>query len=121
MVEKSRKKLANYTTEEIKQFLCNKPYTSPNKVTPNFLLIELKLRGEDITEFIDVVLYMLESKSNLFRVFGFGALRSVFPDIAVMIKSYHPEHSYESCKEEISKLRVILHNNNNINDKSTDH
>ena len=113
MVKKSRKQLAKFTVNDLRQHLYSQTFSCPNGWTPNFLLMELKARGEDITEHVDLILNMMEDESLLRRVFGYGALQSAYPFLANKTREYHPKNSIEHCREKVTDLRKICQIANN--------
>ncbi|MCK4886443.1 MAG: hypothetical protein KAS96_03585 [Planctomycetes bacterium] len=107
MVNKARKQLAELTVDDLRQHLYSRPFSCPNGWTPNFLLMELKARGEDITEHIDLILNMMEDESSFLRAMRRGALYSAYPFLAYKIKGYRPEKPIEQCREKVTELRKI--------------
>lgn len=72
---------------------------------PNFVLLELARRGEDIQQELPVVLEMLESDHPSRRGFGWAALTSAFPELAKKISNYRPNQSPEICRKKMEPLR----------------
>jgi hypothetical protein len=105
MIRNARRQLAKLTVDELRQQLYKPLYSDPKCWTPNFLLLELRARGEDIMQHIDLVLNMMEDESNLRRTFGYAALLSAYPHFANMIRGYNPSWKVEDCKKKITELR----------------
>jgi len=101
-IQRERKKFAVMTVEQLIQGLYD-----PKCWTPNFFLMELKSRGEDIQKHYNLVLSMMESDTSpLKRQFGYAALLSAFPDQAQKLKGYSPASSPDDCKAKVSMLRL---------------
>jgi hypothetical protein len=102
MVKHIRKRLAKLSVDEIQERLYNFWFSDS---TPNFLLLELRARGEDISQHLDCVLNMLGSESNLRRTFGYAALLSAYPNVANKMRGYNPSKPVEDCKQKVNELR----------------
>lgn len=105
LIRNERRKMAHLTVDELRQHLY-KPLFSGG-YTSNFLLLELRARGEDITEHIDLILNMLKDKSNLCRTLGYTALLSAYPHLANKMSGYNPSMPVEDCKTKVTELRKI--------------
>lgn len=103
-VRRARKRLAKFTVEELRQQLYA-PVFSPNRWPPNYLLLELRARGEDLNKHIELVLSMLEAEQPWLRAFGYGALLSAYPHLAPGLKGYRPSGPVEDCREKVQRLR----------------
>jgi len=101
---RARKRLAKFSIEELRQQLYA-PAFSPNRWPPNYLLLELKARGEDLNKHIELVLSMLEADAPWQRAFGYGALLSAYPHLVKDLKGYRPASPTEDCREKVAALR----------------
>jgi len=77
-------------------------------LTPNYLLLELKRRGEDIERDIIPILAMLESEAPIRRTLGWAALLSAFPYLVNLLGGYNPTHSVSECHEKVANLRRFV-------------
>src|SRR5512133_650254 len=103
-MRRARQRLARFTIEELRQQLYT-PAFSPNRWPPNFLLLELRARGEDLNKHVELVLGMLEAEQPWQRAFGYGALLSAYPQLARGLKGYRPSGSVDECREKVRELR----------------
>ena len=51
---------------------------------------------------------MLESDEHLQRVYGWDALRLVFPEETKMAADYDPRAAPDDCRDKIAKLKATL-------------
>jgi hypothetical protein len=110
MIRKQRRNLAKLTVDELHQQL-HKPLLSDGH-TPNFLLLELRARGEDISKHVDMVLNLMEAESFLRRSVGFAALLSAYPQLARRMRPYNPNWSVERCRQCVAELRKMISSGN---------
>jgi hypothetical protein len=103
-MRRARKRLARFTIEELRQQLYS-PTFSSHRWPPNYLLLELRARGEDLNKHIELVLSMLEADPPWQRAFGYGALLSAYPHLAQGLKGYRPSASVEDCRTKVAELR----------------
>jgi hypothetical protein len=103
-VRRARKRLARFTVEELRRQLYT-PEFSANRWPPNYLLMELRARGEDLNKDIELVLSLLEAELPWQRAFGYGALLSAYRHLAPGLKGYRPSASVEDCRERVAALR----------------
>jgi len=73
--------------------------------TPNYILFELKARGEDISKDIEPVLRLLEADESFRRCRGYAALLSAFPQMAASTRRYNPMRPVSACHEKVAELR----------------
>jgi hypothetical protein len=92
---------ASFSTSELRKQLAT-------TLTPNFLLLELKRRGEDIDKDIIPILAMLESEVPFRRTLGWAALLSAFPYLVKLLGGYKPTHSVSECHEKVASLRRFV-------------
>ncbi|UCD57956.1 MAG: hypothetical protein JSV16_02250 [Candidatus Hydrogenedentota bacterium] len=71
-------------------------------------LLQLAARGEDVRGELDRILGMLESDSKLTRIYGWDALRIVYPKETKIIADYNPRESAEGCRSKAAKLKATL-------------
>lgn len=71
-------------------------------------LLNLAAHEEDVRGELPRILVMLESDSQLERLYGWDALRLVFPPETETIGDYDPRESVELCREKATKLRNAL-------------
>jgi hypothetical protein len=96
-----QRKWTSFSTSELRSQLAT-------TLTPNFLLLELRRRGEDIDQDVYPILVMLESEAPFRRVLGFAALLSAFPYLAKLLGGYNPAHSVSECHEKVADLRHFI-------------
>jgi len=75
---------------------------------PNVILLELRSRGEDISNELKTLLEKLDSDNVDRRSRAWVALKSAFPDVVNMIPDYHFSDSPEVRKCKIDKLKTLL-------------
>jgi hypothetical protein len=71
-------------------------------------LLQLAARGEEVRQELPRIIDMLESESQLTRIFGWDALRLVFDKEAEVVADYNPRASVEDCRSKIAKLKAVL-------------
>ena len=71
-------------------------------------LLQLAARGEEVRGELPRILSMLESDSQLRRVYGWDALRIVFPKETRVIEHYNPRESTEACRNKAAGLRAAF-------------
>ena len=96
-----QRKWAPLSTSELRSQLAT-------TLTPNFLLLELRRRGESIDQDVYPILAMLESEATFRRVLGFAALRSAFPYLTNLLGGYNPARSVSECHEKVAELRHFI-------------
>jgi hypothetical protein len=101
MIRCERRKLAPLASAEIRTRLHD-----PSCWTPQFLLLELRSRGEDIGPELPCVFDLMESENQHFRMKGLAALLSAFPEVAKMARGYNPIHPVEKCRQKVVQLRM---------------
>ena len=97
-----RKKFSGLSVDELRNNI-----NDPQCFTPNFYLMELKSRGENVDEHLEVVLKLMEDEAHPKRIRGYAALLSGFPEIINAIKGYNPSHSADKCRQVLRKLSPI--------------
>jgi len=102
MNKRERQKLTGFTSEELREQLHNLNF---KHTTPNYLLVELRSRGEDISSELPLVLDLMRSESMLYRSFGYGAFLSGFPELYKLSKGYNPNRSHEHCIQKVEKIK----------------
>jgi hypothetical protein len=100
-VRKMRERFARLSSEELRAHLAT-------SLTPNFILLELKARGQDVAGELDVVLALLEDSNFHRRVRGWAALSSAFPDVAASLKDFRIHASGTDREAALSNLRNNL-------------
>lgn len=101
---RARRRLARFSVEELRRQLYT-PEFSSNRWPPNYLLMELRARGEDLNKHIELVLSLLEADEPWRRAFGYGALLSAYRHLAPGLKGYRPSAPVEDCREKVAALR----------------
>ena len=71
-------------------------------------LLHLAARGEEVRSELPRILLMLESESQLTRLFGWDALRIVFPQETGIIGDYNPEGPAEECRDRVAMLGATM-------------
>jgi hypothetical protein len=94
------RRLRSNSVAELRELLHN-----PDCMTPNFLLLELSRRGEDIYRELPIVLDLLASPAGSRRGFGWAALTSAFPELVEQIRDYRLGDSVEECRRKTDRLR----------------
>jgi hypothetical protein len=100
MVRREHRKLASFSTAELRAQLHDVTCW-----TPNFLLLELQARGEDIRGELPFVLSIMECEQQHRRTIGYAALCSAFPDVAKSLRTYNPMQPVEKCRLRIDEFR----------------
>lgn len=108
MVTDKRRKMLKYTNDELVKRLYDRQYFDSECLTPNFLLQELRTRGEDVQGHVDLVLDLLECDSPIIRACGYGAMLSVYPHFQKYIRGYRADKSIEDCRMRVARLREKL-------------
>jgi hypothetical protein len=72
---------------------------------PNFVLLELQARGEDIEQHLPFILAMMEAPDSAYRQRGAAAFYSAFPELAKNLNDYRIYGSAEARHEAVEKLR----------------
>jgi hypothetical protein len=72
---------------------------------PNFVLLELQARGENIEQHLPFILAMMEAPDVAYRQRGLAALYSAFPDLAKELHDYRLHGPAEDRHEAVEKLR----------------
>ncbi len=97
-LRRMRRELAPLSVRELRSRLST-------SLTPNYILVELKLRGENISEDIETILRMLEHEVSYRRILGWAAFLSGFPQWADSIRGYNPNRSVFECQKKVAELR----------------
>ncbi len=71
-------------------------------------LLQLAARGQDVRTQLPRIVKMLESDDELERVYGWDALRIVFPAETRLAADYDPRAATEDCRNKIAKLKATL-------------
>jgi hypothetical protein len=71
----------------------------------NLALLELKARGENLTEPRSRLIDLLSDESGPCRLFAFRALYDVFPQDVETMEGYSPYESSEKCRDKVNKLK----------------
>lgn len=100
LVKSVRKEYADRTTQELRDIL-----HGGNTLTPNLILMELRLRGDNIDRDIYPVLRMLESDHHQIRVLGYAALRTAYFYLKTFICDYSPGNRVDKCRSQVADLR----------------
>ena len=74
---------------------------------PNFVLLELQARGEEIEQHLPFILSMLEAPDLVYRQRGLAALHSAFPELAKQLNDYPIYGSAEARCQAVEKLRRL--------------
>lgn len=107
-IRHERTNLAALSVEELKVELHDLSKGRLGRFTPNFLLMELIVRGQDVTEHLGLVLNLLEAEGEFSRALGFGALLSAYPDLAGQLRWYNPAQSAVECRKKVAELRKVV-------------
>jgi hypothetical protein len=71
----------------------------------DLVMLELKARGENLTEYRSRLINLLGDYSGPFRLFAFRALYAVFPQDIEIMKDYSPYESAEICQDKVLNLK----------------
>ncbi len=71
-------------------------------------LLQLAARGQDVRAQLARIVKLLESDNELERVYGWDALRIVFPAETKLVADYNPRAAPEDCRNRIAKLKATL-------------
>jgi len=71
-------------------------------------LLQLAARGREVRTQLRRIVKMLESDEHLQRVYGWDALRLVFPEETKMAADYDPRAAPDDCRDKIAKLKATL-------------
>lgn len=75
---------------------------------PNFILVELKRRGEDVLVELPFVWKMLTSENALKRTEGWAAFISAYPELLEKVPRYNPTDSTEVCRTNSMSLEELI-------------
>lgn len=75
---------------------------------PNYVLLELKRRGEPMAEALNLVLSMLTSDDRPRRLRGFAAFLSGFPELAGRMNRYNPDAPDAERREAVNNFKSSL-------------
>ena len=101
------RRLTPKTPAELRQYL-----RSPECLTPNCVLLELRRRGEDIRCELPVVVDLLVSADVGRRGFGWAALNSAFPELVSQIPDYRIGDPIEECRRNTEVLTRMAKSSN---------
>lgn len=73
-------------------------------------LLQLAARGEEVKSELPRILDMLVSESQDTRMFGWDALRLVFPKETEVVEDYDPKESIDRCRTIVARLPVSEEN-----------
>lgn len=65
-------------------------------------------RGQNVRTQLPRIVKMLESDKELERIYGWDALRIVFPAETEMAADYDPHAAPEDCRNKIATLKAAL-------------
>ena len=71
-------------------------------------LLQLAARGQNVRTQLPRIVKMLESDGRLERIYGWDALRIVFPEETKIAADYDPRAAPEDCRTKIAKLKASL-------------
>lgn len=71
-------------------------------------LLQLAARGQNVRTQLPRIMKMLESDKELERVYGWDALRIVFPAETEMAAGYDPRTAPEDCRNRVARLKASL-------------
>lgn len=71
-------------------------------------LLQLAARGRDVRTQLPRIVKMLESDKELERVYGWDALRNVFPQETELVADYNPRAAAADCRNKVAKLKATL-------------
>ncbi len=75
---------------------------------PNFILVELSRRGEDIYVELPVVQKLLISSEMDDRTTGWAALTSAYPELRQKMPGYHPTDSTDVCRKNCELFEELV-------------
>ncbi len=71
-------------------------------------LLQLAARGQNVRTQLPRIVKMLESDDKLERIYGWDALRIVFPEETRMAADYNPRAAAADCRNKIAGLKTTL-------------
>lgn len=71
-------------------------------------LVELRKRGEDISQEVLPILDLLVSDDRDRRTVGSMILRELYPDLAARISDYKPFETPDICRQKIQKIFIKM-------------
>ncbi|MGV3661577.1 MAG: hypothetical protein ACO1TE_15425 [Prosthecobacter sp.] len=98
MIMSARRKMDAFTSADLEAQL------NASCWTPNFILLELRSRGEDIGKHLPFVLDLMQHEEPFYRTRGYAALLSAFPEKAQELRAYNPTHSAERCRAAVTAM-----------------
>ncbi|WP_147468258.1 hypothetical protein [Corallococcus interemptor] len=69
----------------------------------HLLLAELAQRGEDLAQYEEPILQLLQAESGDRRQHGWTSLQSFYPARAEALADYKPEASAEACRQQVEQ------------------
>ncbi len=102
MLKSLHRSLSQKSTEQLRAEL-----RTERCLIPNVIILELSSRGENIMQYLPVVLDLLESEDSSRRGFGWAAITSAFPDLAHRISGYRLDDTIDECKRKLQILRDL--------------
>jgi hypothetical protein len=99
----STRDVRSKTTEELRELIL-----SGKTFTPNFVLLELASRGEDIEIYLPRILDMLVTENPDIRRLWWVALVSAFPEQADRLPDYRPAAPLETCRKVVGDIRPLI-------------
>ena len=74
----------------------------------NFILVELRRRGEDVNTELPFVQNFLTSSQMFERTAGWAAFISAYPELIPQIPNYNPTDSTEICRKNCEPLKELV-------------
>ena len=103
LLSSTRWRFANESTDSLRGRLIDPDFSAPNLV-----VVELILRGEDLSEDLPTIVDMLGASSQARRVQGWAALTAAAPELLARLPKYNPSDSTEQCRTDAAELRESL-------------
>lgn len=97
-----KRELGGKTTAELRAYL-----RAPDYLTPNFVLLELRSRDEDIRCDLPIILDLLAADNVGRRNSGWAALTSAFPELVEQVRDYRIGDSVDECRRKTEILRCV--------------
>ena len=98
-------KLAKYSNDQLREMYYGHKFWLPDGFGPGIVIWELKVRGEDISEFMPQLLDMMLSTNPAYNELAIGAFRECYPEYYEEVKDISFRGEPERWREKVAELR----------------